>query len=54
MLSVYVKSLVHKSCLLQIESKRLSWNAESKIGSLEKANHKPAGGEVKVKSYLLP
>lgn len=40
----YNASLFH----LQIESKRLSWNAESKVNSLEKANHKPAGGEVKV------
>lgn len=38
------------SCVgVQIENhQRLSWNAESKIGSLEKAHHKPAGGDVKV------
>ena len=35
------------SCF-QIENKRLSWNSESKIRSLEKASHKPAGGDVKV------
>jgi len=34
--------------IFQIENQRLSWNAESKIGSLEKAHHRPAGGDVKV------
>lgn len=33
---------------LQIESQKLVWKAESKIGSLENAQHKPAGGTTKV------
>ena len=32
----------------QIENKKLEWKAESKIGSLDNAAHKPGGGEKKV------
>jgi microtubule-associated protein tau len=34
--------------LCQISTKKLVWNAESKVGSLEKATHKPGGGNVQV------
>lgn len=33
----------------QILSQKLEWKAESKIGSLSNVNHKPAGGDVKVR-----
>ena len=29
-----------------IERRKLSWTSKSKIGSLEKANHRPGGGQV--------
>jgi len=32
----------------EIESKKLEWKVESKIGSLDNAAHKPGGGEKKV------
>lgn len=38
-----------KCYVWQIENQKLTWNAESKIRSLEKANYKPAGGDVKVR-----
>jgi len=34
--------------LKQIESRKLTWKAESKIGSLENATYQPKGGNVKV------
>ena len=39
--------------LLQIEQRKLSWNVNSKIGSLEKANHRPGGGQVKIENRKL-
>lgn len=38
---------------LQIESKKLAWNAKSKIGSLENATHKAGGGEKKIETVKL-
>lgn len=32
----------------QIISTKLQWNAKSKIGSLDNANHKPGGGDKKI------
>ena len=32
----------------QIESHKLEWNVESKVGSLDKADYKPGGGDKKV------
>lgn len=32
----------------QIISTKLQWNAKSKVGSLENANHKPGGGDKKI------
>ena len=29
-----------------IERRKLSWTSKAKIGSLEKANHRPGGGQV--------
>ena len=31
-----------------IERRKLSWTSKSKIGSLEKANHRPGGGQVDI------
>ena len=31
-----------------IERRKLSWTSKSKIGSLEKANHRPGGGQVRI------
>jgi len=36
---------------LQIENKKLEWKAESKVGSLDNARHKPGGGEKKVNRF---
>lgn len=35
----------------QIISNKLQWNAKSKIGSLENANHKPGGGDKKIINF---
>ena len=32
----------------QIERHKLEWNVESKVGSLDKADYKPGGGDKKV------
>lgn len=32
----------------QIISTKLQWNAKSKIGSLDNANHKPGGGDKRI------
>ena len=37
----------------QIENQKLTWNAESKIKSLEKANYKPGGGDVQVRYHCV-
>lgn len=34
----------------QIIHNKLQWEAKSKIGSLENANHKPGGGDKKIES----
>lgn len=36
---------------LQILSKKLNWNAKSKIGSLENKAHKPGGGDKKIMNF---
>lgn len=39
----------------QIESQKLEFKAQSKIGSLDNVKHKPGGGEVKIfddKTYI--
>lgn len=41
--------------VLQIETQKLEFKAQSKIGSLDNVKHKPGGGEVKIfddKAYL--
>lgn len=38
---------------MKILSQKLQWNAKSKIGSLENANHKPKGGEKKIETVKL-
>lgn len=38
---------------MQIENNKLEWNAEAKIGSLDNAQHKPAGGDKKVSAVLI-
>ena len=35
--------------LIQIESRKLEWKAQSKVGSMDNAKHKPTGGEKKVR-----
>lgn len=37
----------------KIETQKLNWNAQAKIGSLEKANYQPGGGNVKIESRKL-
>ena len=32
----------------QIQSEKLEWNVESRVGSLDNATHRPKGGEKKV------
>ena len=39
--------------MVQIEQRKLSWNAASKVGSLEKTAHKPGGGQVKIENRRL-
>jgi microtubule-associated protein tau len=34
----------------KIVTQKLEWKAQSKVGSLENANHKPPGGDVKVRN----
>lgn len=41
----------HFFSIFQIISNKLQWNARSKIGSLENANHKPGGGDKKVLNF---
>ena len=36
-----------------IERRKLSWTSKSKIGSLEKANHRPGGGQVDIFLYIF-
>lgn len=36
-----------------IHRQKLSWNSKAKIGSLEKAHHRPGGGQVKIESQKL-
>lgn len=36
---------------LQILSTKLTWNAKSKIGSLENKDHKPGGGNAKILNF---
>ena len=38
---------------LQIESKKVEWKAESRIGSLDNAKHNPGGGDKKVCSFSI-
>lgn len=38
---------------MQIESQKLKWSAQSKIGSLENKAHKAGGGEKKIESRKL-
>ena len=40
--------IIDLSTCFQIENVKLEWSAQSKIGSLENAQHKPAGGDKKV------
>lgn len=44
---------VTEMCLLQIQQVKLTWNAKSKVGSLENATHKPGGGDKKIESVKL-
>lgn len=37
----------------QIESQKLKWTAQSKIGSLENKDHKPGGGDKKIESQKV-
>ena len=37
----------------QIEQRKLSWNVTPKVGSLDKANHRPGGGQVKIENRKL-
>lgn len=37
----------------QVESVKLEWNAKSKVGSLDYANHKPGGGDKKILTQKL-
>ena len=36
-----------------IERRKLSWTSKAKIGSLEKANHRPGGGQVHKFLYIF-
>lgn len=46
-----VRTFEMKYFRLQIISTKLQWNAKSKIGSLDNANHKPGGGDKKILSF---
>ena len=39
---------IHWNQNIQVETQKLEWTADSRIGSLENADHKPLGGDVKV------
>lgn len=39
--------------IFQILHQKLQWNAKSKIGSLENAQHKPKGGDKKIETLKL-
>ena len=39
--------------MAQIQTVKLQWNARSKIGSLENANHKPGGGDKKIETKKI-
>ena len=38
---------------MKIESRKLNWNSQSKIGSLKHADYQPGGGNVKIESRKL-
>lgn len=42
-----------KFFFIKIESKPCNWEAKSRIGSLDKANYVPSGGNVKITNYKL-
>ena len=46
---MHFKNKKHGTMFSQIESKKLDWHVGSKVGSLDNAQHKPGGGEKKVK-----
>ena len=39
--------------LPQIENRKLNWNAQSKIKSLDNHSHKPGGGDKKIENRKL-
>lgn len=53
-------SPIHSNChptqlllILQVTTQKLEWKAESKIGSLDNATHKPVGGAKKIETKKL-
>ena len=52
-LSLSLNWWLFKNCLEfvhQIETQKLDWSKKSKVGSLDNAKHKPAGGDKKVRN----
>lgn len=48
-----LKLMAFLSLFFQITQVKLTWNAKSKIGSLDNAAHKPGGGDKKIESMKL-
>ena len=44
---------LHQIFLPQIENRKLNWNAQSKIKSLDNHTHKPGGGDKKIENRKL-
>ena len=44
---------MHDMTPLQIENRKLNWNAQSKIKSLENHSHRPGGGDKKIENRRL-
>lgn len=45
--------LIYIHVISQIQQKKLVWNAQSKIGSLENTTHKAGGGDKKIETVKL-
>ena len=48
---IFKKILCAAIFSIKIESHKVEWNAQPRIGSLDNASHKPGGGSKKVKLY---
>ena len=51
--SLWLDNIDFIGSTFQIEQRKLSWNVTPKVGSLDKASHRPGGGQVKIENRKL-